>query len=494
MANTIVLKRSATQGKVPTTAQLALGEIAINTYDGLLYIKKDNGTPSVVQIGGVTSVNTATGDVVLDTDDVTEGSSNQYFTNARARGALSAGTGISFNSSTGVISTTQNLSTSGTPTFAGMTVTGDIAMTGDIIPSADNVYSLGSADFMWRDVYVGPGSLYVNGQKVLEDNSGTITVSADVDQTLQLRTTGSGNVQVTTDATAVFQINSTMQIASGKNITDSAGVKVNFGDTIEMNSNKIIGLGAPSANTDAATKGYVDTAVSSISTSSISQGNSNVTVTDTGTGTVTVSVDGSTALTVSSTGVVVAGNFTVQGTTTTVESNTVAVADNILTLNSDTTGSATQNAGIEVERGDDANVSVRWNEGSDVWQFTNDGAVYYPMATSTDVLAEGSSNLYFTQSRARTSLSASTATGISFNSTTGNFSLGSIPNSSLSNNAVTLNGTTVALGASGSFDTDAVSEGVSNLYFTNTRARGAVSAGIGLSYNSSTGVFINSIT
>lgn len=51
MANTIILKRSSTQGKVPTTTQLSLGEIAINTYDGLVYIKKDNGTPSIVQIG-----------------------------------------------------------------------------------------------------------------------------------------------------------------------------------------------------------------------------------------------------------------------------------------------------------------------------------------------------------------------------------------------------------------------------------------------------------
>ncbi len=51
MANTIQLKRSAVASKVPTTSDLALGEIAINTYDGKMYIKKDNGTASVVQIG-----------------------------------------------------------------------------------------------------------------------------------------------------------------------------------------------------------------------------------------------------------------------------------------------------------------------------------------------------------------------------------------------------------------------------------------------------------
>ncbi len=51
MANTIQLKRSSVASKVPTTSDLALGEIAINTYDGKMYIKKDNGAASIVQIG-----------------------------------------------------------------------------------------------------------------------------------------------------------------------------------------------------------------------------------------------------------------------------------------------------------------------------------------------------------------------------------------------------------------------------------------------------------
>lgn len=52
MANKIQVKRSAVAGKIPTTADLDLGEIAINTYDGVAYIKKDNGTASIVQLGG----------------------------------------------------------------------------------------------------------------------------------------------------------------------------------------------------------------------------------------------------------------------------------------------------------------------------------------------------------------------------------------------------------------------------------------------------------
>lgn len=47
-----------------------------------------------------------TANISFGTDSVSEGSSNLYFTNARARSALSASTGISYNSSTGAISCT----------------------------------------------------------------------------------------------------------------------------------------------------------------------------------------------------------------------------------------------------------------------------------------------------------------------------------------------------------------------------------------------------
>jgi hypothetical protein len=52
MSTNITLKRSAQAGKVPATTDLALGEMAINTYDGKLYIKKDvSGTESIVEVG-----------------------------------------------------------------------------------------------------------------------------------------------------------------------------------------------------------------------------------------------------------------------------------------------------------------------------------------------------------------------------------------------------------------------------------------------------------
>jgi hypothetical protein len=52
MAQTIKLKRSAVAGRVPSTSDLDLGEIGINTVDGKAYIKKSvSGVESVVQLG-----------------------------------------------------------------------------------------------------------------------------------------------------------------------------------------------------------------------------------------------------------------------------------------------------------------------------------------------------------------------------------------------------------------------------------------------------------
>ena len=49
----IRLRRSATAGNVPTTSQLDLGELALNTYDGKVYLKKEvSGVQSVVEVGG----------------------------------------------------------------------------------------------------------------------------------------------------------------------------------------------------------------------------------------------------------------------------------------------------------------------------------------------------------------------------------------------------------------------------------------------------------
>ena len=56
MTQTVQLKRSATAGAIPSTSDLALGELAFNTYDGKAYIKKSvGGTESIVEVGADSS-------------------------------------------------------------------------------------------------------------------------------------------------------------------------------------------------------------------------------------------------------------------------------------------------------------------------------------------------------------------------------------------------------------------------------------------------------
>jgi hypothetical protein len=73
--------------------------------------------------------------------------------------------------------------------------------------------------------------------------------------------------------------------------------------------------------------------------------------------------------------VTVNGNMIVTGTTTTISSQNTTVYDNIITLNGNLSPSTTPtlNAGIEVNRGSQTDVQLRWNESVKAWQTTVPG-------------------------------------------------------------------------------------------------------------------------
>ena len=62
-ANEIKLKRSSVEHKVPSVSDLTLGELAVNTFDGKLFFKKNNGSDSLESI--VTTNAQITGSVEL---------------------------------------------------------------------------------------------------------------------------------------------------------------------------------------------------------------------------------------------------------------------------------------------------------------------------------------------------------------------------------------------------------------------------------------------
>lgn len=81
--------------------------------------------------------------------------------------------------------------------------------------------------------------------------------------------------------------------------------------------------------------------------------------------------------------VIINGNLFARGTSTTISTTNTDIYDNIITLNKGVTGSPILNAGITVVRGTSPNVEVRWNEGTQYWQITNDGSIYYNLVATT---------------------------------------------------------------------------------------------------------------
>ena len=83
-------------------------------------------------------------------------------------------------------------------------------------------------------------------------------------------------------------------------------------------------------------------------------------------GTIDIALDSDISITGS---MVIAKNLTVNGTTTTVNSNEVDIGDAIIKLNADETGTPSQDAGIEVERGTSTNAQLIFEEATDTWKF-----------------------------------------------------------------------------------------------------------------------------
>ena len=88
---TIKLKRSSSSGAVPSTSDLALGELAVNTYDGKIFMKKEvGGSPTILQFeSNTTDTNllktftyTATANQITFTGVDDNGDSLKFQTNA----------------------------------------------------------------------------------------------------------------------------------------------------------------------------------------------------------------------------------------------------------------------------------------------------------------------------------------------------------------------------------------------------------------------------
>jgi hypothetical protein len=229
---------------IPDTSLLALksevnaitiGTLGIGNVDNTSDANKPVSTAQATAISDAVSDHNAETENVHGIADTTELVTQTQLTNAISGAEVDqsalAGVGLEWNAGTDKFDVDSTHITTATqtaldlkaplasPTFTGTVVLPAVTAGGSMIPTTDNTYDLGSPTKMWKDIYVGPGSLYVNGQKVLQDESGAIVVSADVDENLGLRTSGSGNIEL--DPTGTGSVNI-------KGLNDNAEVNGNL--------------------------------------------------------------------------------------------------------------------------------------------------------------------------------------------------------------------------------------------------------------------------
>ena len=141
MSTTIKLRRSSVAGRVPTTSQLALGEIAINTADGKLYFKKYDPVANQESIIDVSADLDASAilDLLKTVDgansgldaDLLDGESGAYY--------------LDYNNFTNVPPATLDLTLAGDITGNAFSNTGVMTLTTDIANSGVVAGSYGSA-------------------------------------------------------------------------------------------------------------------------------------------------------------------------------------------------------------------------------------------------------------------------------------------------------------------------------------------------------------
>jgi hypothetical protein len=169
-------------------------------------------------------------------------------------------------------------------------------------------------------------------------------------------------------------------------ILESSGLGTDF----DANGNKITELGSPTSGTDAANKDYVDTQIaeSEAATALTFNGTSNEVTVDRSGNDVTIGLPNDVVIageiTAASGHILgnlqVDGDVNIEGTLNAINRTEVNIDDNTIVLNTNFTGAPTTDAGITVNRGDESDVSITWDETNDLWTLTNNGSNYHAIA------------------------------------------------------------------------------------------------------------------
>lgn len=269
--------------------------------------------------------------------------------------------------------------------------------TDDIIKVYDGTQWIGAGAI--RDVQGTPGEVDV----VVSNEIATVSLPANVSANITGSASTAAALQtgrtialegdvvgsVVFDGSASVSINTAIQPNSVALGTDTTGnyVQIITGTTNQVN---VSGSGVESASVSLSLPQDIHTGASptfaGATLDNIQVGVSGANEIDTSTGNLVIDSAGGT-VTVDD-NLVINGDLTVNGTVTTVNTETINLADNIILFNSNLPASAspTENAGIEINRGNEANVTLRWNETSNTWEATRDGTNYYTIMLEGDTI------------------------------------------------------------------------------------------------------------
>lgn len=217
MAQTIKLRRSATTGNVPTTTQLALGEVALNTFDGRAFIKKDNGAESIEHL--ITTNSETTGSINLIGNITASGdisaSGNLFISTSNSSGASYST--LMVDTSTGKVYHTGSYGGGGGTSITG-TDTHVLFFDGNNTPAGDAGFTYNKTTNSITAItnITSSGNISASG-------AGTHILGGDLDVYGRIRSLGSSVVLENGNITASAEIS-----ASGKIYSNNALIKTAF--------------------------------------------------------------------------------------------------------------------------------------------------------------------------------------------------------------------------------------------------------------------------
>jgi hypothetical protein len=393
------------------------------------------GTSGTVSLAlDLNELTAATVDVSADSIAIIDGGDNSSKKESIADLASAmAGTGITatngvLSATTGDIEgVTAGTGLSGGGTSGTVTVNIDHTATwdGNLIPGANATYDLGSSSAVWNDLYLAGSTINLGGTTIsvsggqLQFGGSNVSVAGDATTNTTTRSlfsaggdlsynSGSGQFSFTerTDAEVRGLVSATDAGGDGSfAYNSSTGAFTYTGPSAsEVRAHFSAGTGIAISSGEISTNdGAIDIHSLSGYVANEHIDHSSVTLTAgdglSGGGDITASrsfaVDSSVVRTTGTqtvngdktfgNDIIISGNLTVNGTQTTVSTETLAIEDNIIVLNNGTSGTPSENAGIQVDRGSSDDVFLNWDESNDKWQFTNDGSTYYNMLTESDV-------------------------------------------------------------------------------------------------------------